>query len=138
MQKSRDFEKQGCQVGEIKKTDKTSKWDLLLHFSYVFAMASSSRYFHTSGPIEFARPVFQFLQPISRFGLYLGNENRPNGTFRLRMPHIIWVFSLNLLKQGPGYTPGKNTISHKNYLFSITGPPHNYLRKIFNSPITTN
>ncbi len=31
---------------------------------------------------------FQFLQPISYFGLYLRNENWPSGTFRLRMPHI--------------------------------------------------
>ncbi len=33
---------------------------------------------------------FRFLQRISHFSLYLRNENWPNGTFRLGLPHIIF------------------------------------------------
>ncbi len=40
---------------------------------------------------EYAQTFFLFLQPISRFGLYLGNENRPSETFRLGMPHMRFV-----------------------------------------------
>ncbi len=44
---------------------------------------------------------FQFLQPISRFGLYLGNETWPNGTFWLGMPQIVfslkWFFCFTII-----------------------------------------
>ncbi len=46
-------------------------------------MASGSRCSHTSG-----KTFFRFLQPISCFGPYLGNKNRPSGTFPLGMPHV--------------------------------------------------
>ncbi len=82
--------------------------DLLLQstLSHVFAMASSSRCFHVSGligsasgglsPAEYAQTFFfQFLQPISHFGLYLGNENQPSGTFRLGICHILFYFDID-------------------------------------------
>ncbi len=102
----------------------TSKWDFLLlsSFSHIFATVSSSRCFHASEPIgsargplflaEYAQTFFWFLQHISHFSLYLKNENRTTGTFRMGIIHILLLglsipIEFELRNSTKTYTLGK-------------------------------
>ncbi len=64
-------------------------------------MASGSRCFHASGVIGSTRgPIFlvEYAQTFfSIFAIYFTDDNQPNGTFRLGMPHILTLKFLYIL-----------------------------------------